>query len=76
MARQLPPPRDARSSAESSRHFRRSDPCGLSSFFRKLFIYVWLSAEEESSKDSEVKEMLVLILLTLRTRLSGQGVSR
>lgn len=59
MARQVPPPRDACLSAESSRHFRRSDPCGLSSFFRKLFIYMWLSAEEESSKGSEVKEMLV-----------------
>lgn len=76
MARPVPPPRDTRSSAESSRHFRRSDPCALPSFFRKLFIYMWLSAEEESSKGREAKEMLVLILLRLRARLRGQGVSR
>lgn len=26
------------------------DPCDLSSFFRKLFIYVWLSAEERAAR--------------------------
>lgn len=50
----------------------QGDSCDLSSFFRKLFTHKWLSAEEESSKGSEVKEMLVLILL----RLDGQRVSR
>lgn len=48
----------------------------LSAVLQKAVVYLWLSAEEESSKVSEVEEMLVLILLTLRTRLSGQGVSR
>lgn len=57
-ARPVPLPEDTRSSAKSSRYFHRSDPFGLSSFFRKLFIYMRLSAEEEISKGSEVKETL------------------
>lgn len=33
-------------------------PSGLSSFFRKLFIYMRFSAEEEISKGDEVKDTL------------------
>lgn len=58
VARPVPWPRDTCSSVTSSRFFRRSHPFGLSSFFRKLFICMRLSAEEEVRKGSEVKEAL------------------
>jgi len=58
IARPVPLPQDTRSAVESSRYFCRSGPFCLSSFFRKLFIYMRLSAEEEISKGSAVKETL------------------